>query len=141
MRDYLIRRVILIPILLLGITVIDFVFINLAPGDPVTAMLDPQDIRKMSKEDIEARREALGLNQPIYVRYVLWLRELFSGNMGHSMIKSQPVSELMATGIGNTFVLMLLSLVISTVFGIVLGIASALRPYSWLDYFLTGVAF
>jgi peptide/nickel transport system permease protein len=67
MREYLIRRLVLIPLLLLGITVIDFVFINLAPGDPVTAMLDPQDMRKMSKTDIEARREALGLTASRHV--------------------------------------------------------------------------
>lgn len=141
MRDYLIRRILLIPLLLLGITVIDFVFINLAPGDPVTAMLDPQDLRKMSKADIEARREALGLNQPIHVRYLLWLRELANGNLGHSMIQSLPVADLMATGIRNTFTLMLLSLTISTVLGAILGIISALRPYSLIDYVLTGVAF
>jgi len=141
MREYLIRRVVLIPLLLLGITVIDFVFINLAPGDPVTAMLDPQDVRKMSKADIEARREALGLNQPVYIRYLLWLKELFQGNLGHSMIQSQPVAALMIVGIRNTFTLMLLSLVISTLLGIILGIISALRPYSFIDYILTGVAF
>jgi peptide/nickel transport system permease protein len=141
MREYLLRRLLLIPLLLLGITVIDFVFINLAPGDPVTAMLDPQDMRKLSKEDIEARREALGLNKPISVRYLLWLQELMRGNLGFSMIQSQPVAHLMAIGIQNTFLLMLLSLTFSTLVGIVLGIISALRPYSWIDYILTGVAF
>jgi peptide/nickel transport system permease protein len=141
MREYLIRRLVLIPFLLLAITVIDFAFINLAPGDPVTAMLDPQDMRKMSKADIEARREALGLNKPIYVRYLLWLKEVFRGNLGHSMIQSRPVADLMLVGIRNTFTLMLLSLVISTLVGIVLGIVSALRPYSFVDYILTGVAF
>jgi peptide/nickel transport system permease protein len=141
MREYLIRRIVLIPLLLLGITVIDFVFINLAPGDPVTAMLDPQDMRKMSKADIEARREALGLNQPLHVRYILWLRELVRGNLGHSMIQSQPVADLMSVGIRNTFTLMLLSLIISTFLGVILGILSALRPYSLLDYILTGFTF
>jgi peptide/nickel transport system permease protein len=141
MRDYLLRRIVLIPLLLLGITVIDFIFINLAPGDPVTAMLDPQDIRKMSVADIEARREALGLNQPLHVRYFLWLGELLRGNLGHSMIQSQPVADLMMAGIRNTFLLMLLSLIISTVLGVLLGIVSALRPYSWIDYLLTGFAF
>jgi peptide/nickel transport system permease protein len=57
------------------------------------------------------------------------------------MIQSQPVAELMAVGLRNTFTLMLLSLTISTIVGIILGILSALRPYSWLDYILTGVAF
>jgi peptide/nickel transport system permease protein len=95
----------------------------------------------MSVADIEARREALGLNQPIHVRYLLWLRELFQGNLGHSMIQSQPVADLMMVGIRNTFTLMLLSLIISTILGIILGIVSALRPYSWIDYILTGVAF
>ncbi len=64
MRDYLIRRTILIPLLLLGITVIDFAFINLAPGDPVTAMLDPQDVRKMSKRTSKHAVKPWGSTSP-----------------------------------------------------------------------------
>ena len=141
MREYVFRRLLLIPVLLLGITVIDFVFINMAPGDPVTAMLDPQDVRRMSQADIQARREALGLNRPAHIRYLLWLKELSKGNLGHSMIQSRPVAQLVVEGVKNTFLLMVLSLIVGTGLGISLGILSALRPYSHVDYFLTALAF
>lgn len=141
MRQYILRRLILIPILLLGITALDFTFINLAPGDPITAMIDPQEMRQMTKEDIERRRQALGLDQPIPVRYTLWLKEVLRGNLGHSYVKAQPVSRLIVDGLKNTLALMTLSLIVTTLVGILLGIISALRPYSWLDYTLTALSF
>lgn len=141
MGQYILRRLILIPILLLGITAIDFTFINMAPGDPVTAMIDPAEMRQMTQEDIARRRQALGLDQPVPVRYLLWLKEVLTGNLGHSYIKAQPVSRLMIDGIKNTILLMTLSLVFTTVVGVMLGIISALKPYSWLDYTLTALSF
>jgi peptide/nickel transport system permease protein len=141
MSQYLIRRLLLVPILLLSITAIDFVFINIAPGDPVSAMIDPNEMIKMSRADMEARREALGLNKPIPVRYLIWLRELARGNLGHSYLKMQPVAKMMATGVKNTIALMALALCTGTAVGILFGIISALRPYSLLDYVLTAVSF
>jgi peptide/nickel transport system permease protein len=141
MGQYILRRLILIPILLLGITAIDFTFINMAPGDPITAMLDPAEMRQMTDEDIARRRAALGLDQPIAVRYLLWLKEVITGNLGHSYIKAQPVSRLMIDGIKNTITLMTLSLIFTTIVGVALGIISALKPYSWLDYTLTALSF
>jgi peptide/nickel transport system permease protein len=127
--------------LLLGISAIDFTFINLAPGDPITAMIDPAEMRRMTDEDIARRRAALGLDQPIPVRYLLWLKEVATGNLGHSYIKAQPVMRLMIDGIKNTITLMALSLILTTIGGVSLGILSALRPYSWLDYALTTLSF
>jgi peptide/nickel transport system permease protein len=141
MRQYILRRLLLIPILLLGITALDFVFINLAPGDPITAMMDPMEMRRMTQEDIENRRRQLGLDQPLYVRYGLWLKEVLRGNLGHSYIKATPVSQLMSNGIKNTILLMSVSLILTTIIGVALGMISALRPYSWLDYSLTALSF
>jgi peptide/nickel transport system permease protein len=141
MQQYILRRLLLIPILIIGITMLDFVFINLAPGDPVTAMIDPTVRVHMSPAEIQARREALGLTKPLYIRYGIWLWELSHGNLGYSIIKSQPVAVMMWNGIQNTIALMALSLVITSILGIVLGIISALRPYSILDYLLTTAAF
>jgi peptide/nickel transport system permease protein len=90
---------------------------------------------------MEARREALGLNKPIPVRYLIWLRELARGNLGHSYLKMQPVAKMMATGVKNTIALMALALCTGTTVGILFGIISALRPYSLLDYVLTAVSF
>ena len=141
MRQYLMRRILLIPVLVLGITLIDFAFINLTPGDPVTALVNPNELIGMDPQQIEFRREQLGLNKPLIERYGIWLKEMATGNLGYSIAKSQPVSTLMWNGVKNTFVLMTLSIIISAVVGIVFGIISAVRPRSLVDYFLTAVAF
>lgn len=141
MSQYLTRRILLIPVLILGITLLDFVFINLTPGDPVTAIVNPNELVGMDPQAMEARREALGLNQPLLVRYGIWLKEMATGNLGYSMVKSQPVGEMMWTGLKNTVTLMSLSLVISAIIGIVFGVLSALRPHSFVDYILTTFAF
>jgi peptide/nickel transport system permease protein len=141
MRQYLMRRLLLIPVLVLGITLIDFMFINLTPGDPVTALVNPNELVGMDPAQIEFRREQLGLNKPLIEQYWIWLREMATGNLGYSIAKSQPVSTLMWNGLKNTFVLMTLSIVISAVIGIVFGIISAVKPHSFVDYFLTAAAF
>lgn len=141
MRQYLMRRILLIPLLVLGITLLDFTFINLTPGDPVTALMNPNELVGMDPVQIEFRREQLGLNKPILERYVIWLKEMATGNLGYSIAKSQPVSTLMWNGLKNTFVLMTLSIVISALVGIIFGIISAVKPHSFIDYFLTAAAF
>ena len=65
--------------MLLGITVITYAIITLAPGDPITALINPEEMNVLSPEEIEAMREDLGLNEPLPVRYVLWLREARRG--------------------------------------------------------------
>jgi peptide/nickel transport system permease protein len=138
---YLERRLALTVPLLLGITFLNFVLINIAPGDPITAMLDPMEVSAISDAEIRAKREALGLDKPLPVRYVLWLKELTRGNLGHSIQFKRPVTDLIAERVGNTIRLTALSLLLATIVGVTLGVVSALRPYSLLDYVATGFAF
>ena len=141
MSRYVLRRLLMMVPILLGITIINYTIFALAPGDPVTSMIDPMEQLTMSQEQIDARREALGLNDPIPVRYLLWLGEAVQGNLGYSIVFSRPVWQLLRIGIGNTLGLVSLALLISTVGGVILGIASALRPYSKIDYATTAFAF
>ena len=141
MQTYFVRRLLWIPILLLGITLLDFTFINLAPGDPITSMISPETLRDMPPEFIEARKQALGLNDPIPVRYIKWLGELLQGNLGYSISRVIAVSEIMKSAWQSSILIVLPSLIISTTLGILLGILSALRPYSLIDYVLTILAF
>lgn len=141
MTHYLLRRLFWMIPLLFGITVINYTVYALAPGDPVAAMLTPEEFRSMTKEQLDARREALGLHQPIPVRYALWLREALRGNLGNSILFGLPVAQLIGQGLRNTVGLIGSALLLSTAGGIVLGLLSALRPYSRLDYTLTAFAF
>lgn len=139
MTQYILRRLIMALPILLGITIIDFALINLAPGDPIDAMIDPTAaVNVAAQEDL---REKMGLNQPLPVRYGIWLREIATGNMGYSYVKNVPVAERIQNRIGATLLLTSSALFISVLIGIPLGILSALRQYSWLDYLLTLFAF
>jgi peptide/nickel transport system permease protein len=139
MHRYIARRLLISIPVFLAITIIVFLLINLAPGDPVDAMVDPS--QSLSREALDALRENLGLNKPLPVRYVIWLRELVQGNLGYSLQTWRPVSEMVWRAMGNTVLLTALSLLMALIIGVGLGIVSALRRYSWLDYGLTVLAF
>jgi len=116
--------------MLLGITIIAFTFMNVAPGDPVTAMIDPQQGSSINIEELRAR---YGLNQPLPVRYAIWLKEVVTGNFGYSYTTGQPVVRRIGERIPATLELMGTALVFSTVVGCALGIAAALTRYSVLE--------
>ena len=141
MSQYVLRRVALIFPLMFAITVVNYTIYVLSPGDPVSALLNPESMRYLEEEDLQALREAMGLNRPIHVRYLIWLREALRGNLGYSTQMRLPVQHIIVRDIGNTLGLMGFALLFSTVAGIVLGIISALKQYSMLDYILTGIAF
>jgi peptide/nickel transport system permease protein len=130
MFQYLIRRILIAIPVLLGVTIINFYIINLAPGDAVDLMVYPG----MSAADVVRQRESLGLNDPIYVRYVKWLGNLVTGNMGTSFTNQRPVSDRIAERIGPTMLLALTSLVLAYLLAVPIGVVSATRQYSWVDY-------
>ena len=141
MSQYVLRRIALIFPLMFAITVVNYAIYVLSPGDPVSALLNPESMRYLEEEDLQALREAMGLNRPVHVRYLIWLREALRGNLGYSTQMRLPVQHIIVRDIGNTLGLMGFALLFSTVAGIVLGIISALKQYSILDYILTGIAF
>lgn len=139
MTKYIIRRLLIAIPILIGITIIDFALINLAPGDPIDAMIDPTAPVNVGSQEI--LREQMGLNKPLPIRYGIWLRELVSGNMGYSYVKNVSVAERIGNRLGATLWLTSAALFISVAIGIPLGILSALNQYSWLDYLLTIFSF
>jgi peptide/nickel transport system permease protein len=141
MSTYILRRILLVFPLLLGVTIINYTIFALAPGDPVSAMIDPFELSQMTAEDLQDAREALGLNKPVPIRYLLWLGQAIQGNLGYSIWFNTPVFEVMLRALGNSMPVMIFALLISTIAGITLGIVSALKPYSLLDSVLTTFAF
>ena len=122
------------------ITVINFLVMNTAPGDPVSNAL----IAGMPGQTIgdpEMQRKLLGLDKPLPVRYVLWLRQLFRGNMGTSMVTRRPVVQQIRERIGPTLQLSLAAMVLSFCIGVPVGIISAVKQYSWLDHTVTAATF
>lgn len=141
---YVLKRILIaVPVLLL-ITVINFAFIHISPGDPVMMMLPPDVIQSggaPSAEVLAQMRERLGLDQPIYVQYFRWLGEMLQGNLGTSLGSRKAVAPLLAARILPTIKLMALSLTISLVVGIGVGVVSAVRQYSLIDYLSTFASF
>ena len=92
MSKYIIRRTLIAIPMLIIISMMTYLFINLAPGDPLDAMIDPEFFAGASSDLL---RERMGLNKPIYVRYLIWLRELATGNFGYSYQFGIPVLDMM----------------------------------------------
>lgn len=137
MGHYVINRILIAIPVLIGVTLLSYALMELAPGDPVTAFIDPITRAQLGEEWVEMRREQLGLNEPLTSRYLIWVRELAQGNLGFSLINGQPVSEHILNRLGPTSLLTGTALLIGTVVGIPLGILSAVRQYSVLDYITT----
>lgn len=127
--------------MLIGITIISYTMLNLAPGDPMTAMLKPEDMVQLSEAQIEAEREALGLNEPVVVRYFYWLREMVQGNMGYSYKTGRPVLDMVLERIPATLLVAASAEVIAATVGITIGTYSALRQYSFFDNLFTVFSF
>ena len=135
MGSYLLRRLSLFIPMLIGITIITFLVANLAPGDPISALISPED--QLREEDLERMRRALGLDKPIPVRYVIWVKELVTGNFGFSYFTKQPVMDRIGPRLLPTIELTGIALVLSLLMGVVFGVISALRQYSFWDYALS----
>lgn len=121
--------------MLLGITVITFAVANLAPGDPLSALISPED--QLREQDLERMRAAMGLDRPAPVRYVVWVKELVQGNFGFSYFTKQPVLDRIMPRLWPTIELTGVALVISLIVGVGFGVISALRQYSFWDYGLS----
>jgi peptide/nickel transport system permease protein len=127
--------------MLLGITIITYVIVSLAPGDPVSAMINPQEMNVRSSAELDRIRDDLGLNDPIPIRYVLWLKEAVQGNLGYSYQNKQPVLSMIVDRLPETLLLTGSALALAMVIGFTLGVISARKQYSILDYLLTVSAF
>src|SRR5450432_1541875 len=130
MGRYVIRRLLIAIPVILGVTIVNFLLINMAPGSPVDALIDPS----AGPEAREAKQRELGLDQPIYVRYLDWLGEAVQGNLGYSYADYRPATATIAERVGATASLAIASFLISYTVAILLGVLSALRPYSWVDH-------
>ncbi|WP_163272142.1 ABC transporter permease [Chelativorans alearense] len=140
MSQYIIRRVAVGFFMLLALTVLIFGLLRLAPGDPIDAYINPSV--PMSASDLDALRVRLGLDQPLPVQYLAWLRAALSGDFGYSIQRGGiPVLPLVLDRIGPTILLMFSGLVIAIVVGIATGILSAVRRNTATDVSLSVLSF
>lgn len=126
---YILERLILALVVVLGVTFLVFLIIHLVPGDPARVILGVQ----ANEENVAALQERLGLNRPFLVQYGSWLVGLLKGDLGQSLITRQPVGPQIAQSLPATLQLALVALLIGMGIGIPTGIISALKPGSKLD--------
>lgn len=130
MLRYTVKRVLgVIPTLIIVITFV-FFFVRLIPGDPARLVAGEQ----ATLEDVEAVREQLGLNQPVYVQYGKYVAGLLHGDLGTSLRTKRPVFEEVKARYWNTMSLTILALVWSSIVGVILGVWSGKNRGKWQDF-------
>ena len=130
MLAYIIRRFFIMIPTLLGVTFIVFLMLHFTPGDPAELLMG----ERASEEALHAIREHLGLNEPLYVQYGIFLKQLMKGDLGETIWTRQKVWIEIKQRFPATIELSLVALFISCVFGMILGIVSATKQYSIFDY-------
>lgn len=133
MQQYIIRRILILIPVFIGISMIVFALIHTTPGDPFISMIE-QDI---SPEAREAMLRDIGYFDPLPVKYVKWVGRALQGDLGYSLQYKEPVVNVMKRRLGNTLLLSLSALILSTIIAIPLGVISATRQYSLFDYLVT----
>lgn len=128
----------MIPVLL-GISLLTFLVMQLAPGDFLSQMeLDPS----VSAETLASMRARFGLDQPWYVQYLIWLKNIFLHlDFGESFSRHQPVFQVLGTALFNTFFLAASAAFLTWALAVPLGILAAVKQHSWLDKVSSLVAF
>ncbi|HTY76730.1 MAG TPA: ABC transporter permease [Candidatus Bathyarchaeia archaeon] len=133
---YALRRLLLAVPVLFGVSVLVFAVLHLAPGDPAAIMLGAQ----ATKEDIQRLHRDLGLDQPLAVQYFRWIGQVTRGDLGRSIPLGRAVLPEVLLRFKATLLLTAGALTIAVLLGLVAGIVSAVKQYSWLDRLSMGVA-
>ncbi len=129
MHKYILKRLLMLIPVILGVTFIVFFILNLSPGDPAAMILGEQ----ATAEALEMKREELGLNDPILLRYFNYMKDLLRGDMGVSYRNSISVWEQVVDRFPNTVVLAIAGILVALLIGIPLGILSAKKQNTIID--------
>jgi peptide/nickel transport system permease protein len=133
MYSYIARRLAFGALTVVGVSIMVFVIMRILPGDPLVALFGPEGFTKLTDEQRAGFMRELGLSDPIWVQYLAWVKNMASGNFGHSFFRSEDVADMILRRGPLTAEIALLSVVISWVVGIPVAIVSALRPNTVAD--------
>ncbi|MCW2898279.1 MAG: Oligopeptide transport system permease protein OppB [Streptosporangiaceae bacterium] len=141
MIGFLIRRIAIAIPVLIGILLLAFILVRLLPGSPLDQLIPP-DARTGpdSAAYIESVTKQFGLDQPLPIQWLLWMRGVVTGNLGFSYTQNQSVVALIGSRIGSSALLIATGLILALVIAIPLGVFAALRKKTWFDYSAVGVS-
>ena len=139
MTQQIVKRLLLLPVLLFIFSVFSFIIIQAPPGDFVTSYIAElaSSGSSMDQMQIDALREQYGLDQPITGQYLKWIGRILRGDLGMSLDWQKPISELIGERLLLTLMLGLMTFFLSWALAVPIGIISAVKKYTLLDYFFT----
>jgi len=136
MKWYIIKRILLLIPVLLGVSILSFSLIHLAPGDPARTIAGEH----ASPEILQVIQEKYGLDKPLVTQYWVWLRQVLKGDLGRSIVTNERIAKEILDRFPATVELTFFSMFIAIAVGAFAGIVSASKQYSALDYTTMGVA-
>src|SRR3989304_4300055 len=139
MRRFLLNRALQSGVVLLGLSAFFFTILAYTPADPGGALAQANP--EVQPEDVQRLRQYYGLDDPLIIRYVKWLRAVAHGDLGYSRTYGLPGRTLIGQRLGNTLLLVGTAFLIALVAGSAIGIYSALHQYSPADYGFTVFSF
>lgn len=143
MLTYIIRRIFIMIPTLLVVSILSFAIIQLPPGDFLTAYVAnlSQTGEAVNEATVEALRMRYGLDDPFLVKYGKWMGGIIHGDFGYSFAHNKPVSELIWERLGLTMIIAILSLLLTWIIAVPIGIYSATHQYKFSDYLFTFIGF
>ncbi len=130
MQAFLLRRLIQSALTLIGVSIVVFLMLYLTPGDPVTIMLQGSNA---TPQQVETLRHQLGLDQPVYVRYLHYVGDAIHGNLGRSYQTHESVLKAILDQFPATLELTFAALFVAVVIGLLFGTIAAIRRDTWID--------
>jgi peptide/nickel transport system permease protein len=140
---YLTRRLILAVLTVWAVSILAFVIIQLPPGDYITSYIAQMSASGsfVSQQDADALRHEYGLDQPVWVQYLRWMRMVLRGNFGMALEWQRPVSEVIGDRLWLTMVVSVAAIILTWGLALPIGVYSAVRQYSTGDYVATFIGF
>jgi peptide/nickel transport system permease protein len=135
MKKYVLRRLIQMIPTLLGVSIIIFFLFSLIPGDFIDS--NP----RLTPERVHELKVLYGFDKPIIIRYFIWLKGVLQGNFGYSLQFQEPVTTLLGTYIWNSFIIAVVTLILTWTIALIIGIYSAQKKYSLFDGIVTFFVF
>jgi len=132
LKSYTLRRLLLTVPTIIGLTIIVFLLVRLLPGDVIDAMSGAEVVVDEARRQLML--EQLGLSDPLYIQYINWVRDMISGDLGRSLRNGQPLREVFLRALPVTLDLGFLAALIASAVGIPLGMVSAIRRNSIIDF-------
>src|SRR5262249_22547905 len=128
--SYLIRRLAFGMVTVVAVSIIVFVILRILPGDPLVAIFGMEGFTKLSAADRASYMQQLGLSDPLPIQYLHWVKDIVSGNLGHSFFRAESVGDMISRRGPLTAEIAIVSVAVSWLVGVPGAVVSALKPNS-----------